>query len=761
MIKKIVAIRNVGRLEKYNTSGDLTFRKLTLIFAENGRGKTTLTDVLRSLSTGNGEHILGRKTLGSAFPPSAHILLDDDRAVTFKDGAWDGPGPRLAIYDATFIHENVYAGDHIAHEHKKNLFRVIVGEVGVRLAQKVDEYDGRIRDANKDITAKAAVVRVSLPPGLKLETFLVLKVDLNVAAKIAEKQTEVAALEKEKEIKNSATIAGIALSQLPANFETLLAKVLDDVSKDAEAAVKNHLMTHATQGGEEWLAQGIPFAKGTSCPFCGQSTEGVNLIAEYREYFSQSYAAFKKELAALHQSIEKALGDTGLLALQKTFSGNAALVIFWCQFVDVNLPEVMFTELQIVVGNLRGNALARLKIKLASPLEAVPPDEAFGKALADFKALATRVQDYANAVTTANVLITAKKKETEGGNIAKAKTELGEIQAVQKRYEANVDAACSIYSDALDAKTALDAEKVAAKTKLDQYSNTVVGQYEKRINELLQVFGTGFRIGETKTSYVGGNVSSTFHIVINKVAVSLGDAGTPAAQACFKNTLSAGDRSTLALAFFIAQLESHPKLADTVVVFDDPFTSQDRSRRLQTKQEVCRLADTARQVIVMSHEPRFLKMIQDSVASGTTRTLQLIRLGEKNSTIGECDIDDIVRGDYFRDYTILHKYLYSNEGKPGLVVRSIRPLLEAYIRVKLPRDFKPNEWLGEMISKIRNSAAGSQLDDAKEILGELEAINEYSKRHHHDKGDDVEANLIDDGELQSVIRRTLDVIGGF
>lgn len=278
---------------------------------------------------------------------------------------------------------------------------------------------------------------------------------------------------------------------------------------------------------------------------------------------------------------------------------------------------------------------------------------------------------------------------------------------------------------------------------------------------MLEVFGTGFRIGEIKTSYAGGNVSSTFPIEINKVAVSLGDAETSAAQACFKNTLSAGDRSTLALAFFIAQMESHPKLEDTVVVFDDPFTSQDRSRRLQTQREVCRLAHTARQVIVMSHEPSFLKMIKDSVTFGTTPTLQLIRLCEKNSTIGECDIDDIVRGDYFRDYDILHKYLYSNEGKPGLVVRSIRPLLEGYMRVKLPRDFQSSEWLGEMIRKIRDSAAGSQLDDAKEILGELTAINEYSKRHHHDKGDDGEADLIDDGELQSFIRRTLAVTGGF
>ena len=29
-----------------------------------------------------------------------------------------------------FIHENVYAGDYVDHEHKKNLYRVIDGPAG-------------------------------------------------------------------------------------------------------------------------------------------------------------------------------------------------------------------------------------------------------------------------------------------------------------------------------------------------------------------------------------------------------------------------------------------------------------------------------------------------------------------------------------------------------------------------------------------------------------------------------------------------------
>ncbi len=764
MIKKVVAIRNIGRLQDCNAKGDVTFRELTLIFAENGRGKTTLADVFRSLGTGNGDHILGRRTLGSNFPPSACILIDNDTAVNFKDGKWDGAGPRLAIYDSTFIHENVYSGDHIDLGQKKNLYRVIVGEEGVTLARKVDEYDGKIRDANKDLSARAGTVKASVPSGMNLETFLNLPTDPEVSKKLAAKGLEVSALEKAKEIKGKASLAVASFGQLPTNFVTLIGKVLDDVSKDAETAVKNHLATHAKPGGEEWLAQGLTFSNGKGCPFCGQSIADVSLLADYQKYFSQSYAAFKSDLANLQRSVEKDLGDTALLVLQGTLSSNAALVSFWSQFVGLTLPELAFDEIKKAVGNLRRAALARLKLKRSSPLEPVPEDAAFGVAQTELQAIVTKALGYNAAIIAANASISAKKAEMETGNLAAAKAGLALLLAMQKRYEAGVVADCAAYSGMFHAKAILDSDKAAAKAKLDAYSEDVVERYEKRINKLLCVFGAGFRIGETKTSYAGGSVSSSFQILINNVPVVLGDAATPAAKASFKNTLSAGDRSTLALAFFIAQLESVAKLSETVVLFDDPFTSQDRSRRMQTKQEICRIATIARQVVVMSHEPEFLKRIKDAVPSGTVRTLQMLRLGEKNSTICEADLDTIVLGEYFQYHAILSRYLFQNNGDPldrMLVAKSIRPLLEGYLRVKLVGNFGPKEWIGEMISKIRDAAPNSLLGGAKAILEDLDAINEYSKQFHHGDGAAAETDPIDDIELRTFVQRTLDVVGGF
>ena len=151
MLKKIIAIENVGKFRSFHAAGDIELRKLNLIYAENGRGKTTLCDILRSLQTGDGQFIQGRETIGVSDRPGITIRLENDTAQ-FKDGQWNTALPEIAVFDSTFIHENVYAGDYIDHDHKRNLYRVIIGEEGVKLAKQVDTLDVEIRDANRELS---------------------------------------------------------------------------------------------------------------------------------------------------------------------------------------------------------------------------------------------------------------------------------------------------------------------------------------------------------------------------------------------------------------------------------------------------------------------------------------------------------------------------------------------------------------------------------------------------------------------------------
>lgn len=73
MIEYIKLLRNIGTFNSDSAAVSLSLKRLTLIYADNGRGKTTLAAVLRSLGTGNSDPILDRHRLGSGDPP--HVIL--------------------------------------------------------------------------------------------------------------------------------------------------------------------------------------------------------------------------------------------------------------------------------------------------------------------------------------------------------------------------------------------------------------------------------------------------------------------------------------------------------------------------------------------------------------------------------------------------------------------------------------------------------------------------------------------------------------
>jgi wobble nucleotide-excising tRNase len=66
MLQRVISIKNVGCFKNCVAASDVAFQGYTLIFAANARGKTTLCDVLRSLSKNEPGLIIGRATLGTA-----------------------------------------------------------------------------------------------------------------------------------------------------------------------------------------------------------------------------------------------------------------------------------------------------------------------------------------------------------------------------------------------------------------------------------------------------------------------------------------------------------------------------------------------------------------------------------------------------------------------------------------------------------------------------------------------------------------------
>lgn len=245
----------------------------------------------------------------------------------------------------------------------------------------------------------------------------------------------------------------------------------------------------------------------------------------------------------------------------------------------------------------------------------------------------------------------------------------------------------------------------------------------------------------------------TYNVLINNTPVAVSGGNPAPGTPSFRNTLSSGDRNTLALAFFFASLDQDPGLAGKVVVIDDPMTSLDEHRSLTTVQEVRRLSGRVDQVIVLSHSKPFLCRIWEH-ADPTRRTSFHVTRAAVGSTITAWDITQDSITEYDRRHAELRQYVISPRNSRE-AASDIRPVLEGFMRVACPEAFPP----GTLLGPFRN-VCEQRLGTPQEILSrantqELRDLVEYGNKFHHDTNPAWETEIINDGELLGFIERTL------
>ena len=93
MINNIQLLRNIGLFDSVSTGANIALARLTLAYAENGRGKTTLGAILRSLKTGDPLAIAERRRLSAQHPRVARptqILTWVPRSTEGRAGPFVG-----------------------------------------------------------------------------------------------------------------------------------------------------------------------------------------------------------------------------------------------------------------------------------------------------------------------------------------------------------------------------------------------------------------------------------------------------------------------------------------------------------------------------------------------------------------------------------------------------------------------------------------------------------------------------------------------
>lgn len=153
-LKRIKKIKSIGLFFDCNFA-DIDFPKMTLIYGLNGYGKSTLSDIFRSLSKNDASIITSKQTIHHENDPECELCFSSDGSsketnIYFKSKCWDNFVDNIKIFDSHFVSENVYSDFEITHKHKEKISTLILGEDGSVIAKDIEKLEKEKREARKE-----------------------------------------------------------------------------------------------------------------------------------------------------------------------------------------------------------------------------------------------------------------------------------------------------------------------------------------------------------------------------------------------------------------------------------------------------------------------------------------------------------------------------------------------------------------------------------------------------------------------------------
>ena len=256
MITTLRLLKNIGQF--HSAANSIPLAKFALIYAENGRGKTTLAAVLRSLSTGDPIPIAERRRLSATNPP--HVVCDctgGPPSARFENGAWNRTLANMHIFDDVFIDANVYSGLAVAPAHRQHLQDLVLGVEGVKLNRRLHELVAAVEAHSNTLRLKAAAIPPVIRAGHNVGDFCALPVHPDIDPAILEAERKVAAASAQNAVRNTAALAPLQLPSFDLGaIEGVLQQDLPVLNASTAARVQAHL-ADLPHGSERWVADGM------------------------------------------------------------------------------------------------------------------------------------------------------------------------------------------------------------------------------------------------------------------------------------------------------------------------------------------------------------------------------------------------------------------------------------------------------------------------------------------------------------------------
>ncbi len=712
MLKRITLIQGIGNYQQ-TRGGGAEFGPVTVVYGENRCGKSTLCDVLQSLSCNEPSYILNRQSIPGIENKPAEVEIQFDTvsapgpvAARFQNSQWQHASPvdsSLYVFDHSFIHRNVLTGTKPERHNSENATDFILGEQNAALYRTLEQENTNLRNERANLTA----IQRELDPHISVTAALYANSPLPSESKPALSQsvTESQTLKREtatiiansSQIRARQNLSGIDITvgfdEAVEAANELLSRSIANAHQTSKALVDNHVALHVDNPTRfnGWAREGLAHGNGETCPFCSQrlSVEANNLITAYQTAFDDQFDLLVQQVG---QDIEagRTLFDlpiTDTQLEQKHNSNQAVFQVYGESSVIGNAElQSLLQQLDTCMTQCRDHAQAafplieivteqwreRLGRKSATPYAIVAPldgttanqvTETFNHSLAQYDELVNQI----------NVILEAFKATVDTTQLEQRSRAIdaqiaSHSVAIQR---IDLEPICLRYRNQQALVQTRETAYAQSKEALEQSQTAYLTQYFDLTNALYTRLGSG----EFEISRIANNRGAR---MIYELQIHFRGQLIPPEQ--LNCVFSESDRRAFALCLFLARIDalSAVEKANAIVVMDDPITSFDNERTMMILNKLDELSAVVKQIIVTTH---YKGVASEAVAKfGNRAHSVMLGMNDQACSITRVDNDDMTATDHDIAFDRIKGCVERTHNHD--IINELRPFLETEVRTR-------------------------------------------------------------------------------
>ncbi len=634
-LHKIPNIKNYKSFQEFSWNkffnAETFHDSMNIIYGENGSGKSSIVNILKSVSENKSFITYLPKEICLNFNSNQHkysnnawnICIDKEEMVFFDrefvdknvhlghmrdtqaGGQEQESGKMIIEFDSKAINLRDAQGKaKIEKEKEENNLQKFYADNREILAFSLSEEDKPLYKEFKDITKEETLGKNKQLSEAKKELDSKLKTDQVSKKKVENIQNSIEELE-DKEI-------DIALSPYEDYEAIFYFDLKEQVKIDAEQTLIENLRFH-----KDFFETGLEIRKSypNKCPFCQSDKEEENIkkvIKTYNDIFDDTYKTQLKQFADDKQDLIEELKNI----CEEVDNLNLNSIFIKLKELDqkYKIKDIYSVEEEKSHKKPQTKKIIELKNKL---LKLKKPNNEdikyiYNEAKKELETINKFIEGIEIFIADKNTIIRTFKTDNTDEKLQKRILETTERitesenqltffnEAKIKKQEKKEQKEKELEIIRKQSDEAREKHKKAKDAYHDYCSNEVFTKPLKKIEGYFDNFNFGFKL-KLKTERTGNRIEFPFAFKVLDLEGNDRD---------LKEGLSEGELQVLSLCFFFAFIDIQRDKENKILVFDDPITSLDNSNLNYLVDLISKEQESFSQTFVFTHHRTFLKFLR-------------------------------------------------------------------------------------------------------------------------------------------------------